>query len=255
MDSQARRRLLKVSAFIAGAVLVGICALQYLVYLREREDLTMAIRQVRHELSRIRSVQRQSDRLVEAVKSVEEHLCELRLQVPANLDVEGFLGHVTALAGRFKVKVQESHAEFSSHDFYDQAKLSLTLAGDVEAVMALLEELRAGDRLTRYEVLDCADRKCDVNLWIFSIPQPKEEEPAALHMKTYAQSNSQVWLWPFVRWIEEMSQELEGLHEELQWESKTVQPTMELMRKLRLARFMEEVVSHLGEAGTPSSTK
>jgi hypothetical protein len=246
--------LLKVSAFIAGAILVGICALQYAVYLRESKDLTMAIDQVRHELSRIRALERESDRLMQAIKSVEEHLCELCIQVPATLDVQGFLSQLTALAGRFKVKVQESHAESSSHDFYDQAKLSLTLVGDVEGVGAFLEELSAGDRLTRYEVLDCANQECNVNLYIFSVPQPEEEEPAALHMKTCAESDSQVWLWPFEPWIRAMSQEFQGLCEELQGESESIQPTRALMRQLRLARFMEEVVSHLAEAELPLPT-
>lgn len=250
-DPPARRRLLKVSAFIAGGILVVICALQYTVYLREREKLTMAIRQVRHELSRIQALQRQSDRLMDAVKGVEQRLSELRLQVPATLDIEGFLDHLSALASRFKVKVQESHAETSSHDFYDEAKLSLTLVGDDRAVRALLEELGEGARLTRYEVLDYADNEYDVNLWIFCVLQP-EEEPVQLHMQTCAESNSQVWLWPFERRIREMSQELKGLCEVLQGERESIQPTMELIKKLRLVRFMEAVVSRLAEAELPS---
>ncbi|MBW2260103.1 MAG: hypothetical protein JRF18_06580 [Deltaproteobacteria bacterium] len=103
---QDRRRLIAVFAFIAGALIVcAFCAQQYFTYRSESQTLTAAIRWVDHQLRKVQAVERQPGRLSQAIKGVEEKLSQQRLQVPATLDVGGFLDHFSAMASRFDVEV------------------------------------------------------------------------------------------------------------------------------------------------------
>ncbi|MBW2171462.1 MAG: hypothetical protein JRF69_05680 [Deltaproteobacteria bacterium] len=251
MDPQARRRLIAVFAFIAGALIVcAFCAQQYFTYRSESQSLTAAIRWVDHQLRKVQAVERQPGRLSQAIKGVEEKLSQQRLQVPATLDVGGFLDHFSAMASRFEVEVKASQRESSSRDFYDQATLRIKLAGEDKDVEALLEKLSTGDRLTRYKVLQCANRECDIELSIFSIPEPEEEPLSVFDMQACAEFNSKVWLWPFTDRIQDRYEELNSLCIERQRQSSAIRSTEELMGKLRLSRFIGEVIKHLAPAET-----
>ncbi|MBW1744302.1 MAG: hypothetical protein JRJ47_12880 [Deltaproteobacteria bacterium] len=256
MDPQARRRLITVFAIISGVLIVGaFCAQQYLTYRSESRTLTAAIRWVDHQLRRVQAVERQPAKLSQVFKGVEEKLSQQRLQVPAKLDVGGFLDHFSAMASRFDVEVKASQGESSSRDFYDQATLRLKLAGDDKDVRTLLEKLSTGDRLTRYKVLQWTNKECDIELSIFSIPEAEEEPLGVFDIQACAEFNSRVWLWPFKGRIQDRYEELNSLCKERQRQSSAIRSTEELMGKLRLSRFIEEVVKHLAKAETPSQTE
>ena len=253
MDPQARRKLIVVFGIIAGVLVVSaFCAQQYVTYRSESQAVTAAIRWVDHQLRKVQALERQPGRLGQAFKGVEEKLFQQRLQVPAKLDVGGFLDHFSAMASRFDIQVKASQEESLSRDFYDQATLRLKLAGDDKDIRALLEELSTGDRLTWYKVLQCANKECDIELSIFSIPEPEEEqEPMGVFdMQACAEFNSKVWLWPFTARIQDRYEELNRLCEERQRQSSAIQSTKELMRKLRLSQFIGEVINHLATAET-----
>ena len=175
--------------------------------------------------------------------------------MPAKLDVGGFLDHFLAMANRFNVEVRASQRESSSRDFYDQATLRLKLAGDDKDVRALLEKLSTGDRLTRYKVLQCANKECDIELSIFSIPEPEEEPLGVFDIQACAEFNSKVWLWPFTSRIQDRCEELNSLCEERQRQRSAIRSTEELMGKLRLSQFIGEVIKHLVTAETPQQAK
>jgi hypothetical protein len=256
MDPQARRRLITVFAFIAGALIVGaLCTQQYLTYRSESQTLAAAIRWVDHQLGKVQAVERQPGRLGQVIKGVEEKLSQQRLQVPATLDVGGFLDHFSAMASRFYVKVKASQGESSPRDFYDQATLRLKLTGDDKDVRALLEKLSTGDRLTQCKVLQCANKECDIELSIFSIPDPEEEPLSVFDIQACAEFNSKVWLWPFKDRIQDTYEELNSLCKERLRQSSAIRSTEELMEKLRLSRFIEEVVKHLAKAETALQTE
>ena len=256
MDPQTRRRLLIAFALIAGVLVAGaFSAQQYVTYRSESQTLASSVRWIDHQLKRIQAVERQPGRLDQALKGVEVKLSQQRLQVPATLDVEGFLDYFSAMAGRFDVEVKAGQSESSSSAFYDQATLRLKLAGDDENVRALLEKLRTGDRLMRYKVLQCADKECDIELSIFSVPDLEEEPLNVFDIQACAEFNSKVWLWPFKGRIQDRYEELKILCKERQRQGRAVQSTEELMEKLRLSQFIGEVIKHLARAETPQQAE
>jgi hypothetical protein len=251
MDTPTRRKLITAFALISGALVVGaFCAQQYVTYRSERQTLASAIDWADHQLRRVRAVERQPGRLDQAIKGVEEKLSQQRLQVPATLDVEGFLNHFAAMVNEFDVEVKASHAEFLSLDFYDQATLELKLAGDDKDIRALLETVGSGDRLTQYKVLQCANKECDIELSIFSIPQPEEEHLNVFDMQACAEFNSKVWLWPLKGRIQDKYGELEALCRDQQRQSSAIRSTQELVEKARFSQFMGEVIKHLATTET-----
>lgn len=251
MDPQARRRLITFFALIAGALIVGaFCVQQYLTYRSESQTLAAAMRWVDHQLNKVQAVERQRGRLGQVIEGVEEKLSQQRLQVPATLDEEGFLNHFSAMASGFEVEVKASGGESSSRDFYDQAILRLKLAGDGEDIRALLEKLSTGDRLTRYKVLQCAERECDIELSIFAVPDPEEEPLNVFDIQACGGFNSRVWLWPFKSRIQERCEKLNNLCKERQRQSSAIRSTDDLMAKLRLSRLIGEVINHLRAAET-----
>jgi hypothetical protein len=253
MDSQTRRKFITAFALISGVLIVGaFCAQQYVTYRSESETLAAAIHWVDHQLKRTQGVEGKSGSLDEAVKGVEDKLSQQRLQVPAKLDVEGFLNYLSAMVNEFDVEVKASHAEFLSLDFYDQATLELKLAGDDKDIRALLDRVRSGARLTRCKVLQCANKECDVELSIFSIPQPEEEHLSVFDLQACAEFRSKVWLWPFQGRIQDRCQELKSLCEERQRQSGAVRSTQELVEKLRFSQLIGEVINHLATTETPS---
>jgi hypothetical protein len=246
MDFQARRKLITAFALISGVlVLSAFFAQQYFTYQSETQTLTWAARWADHQLRRVQAAERPPGRLGEAINAVEEKLSRQRLQVPATLDVEGFLTHFTAMAREFDVEVRASHAEFLSLDFYDQAILKLKMAGDDKDIRALFEKLGTGDRLMRYKVLECANKECSVSLFIFSVPEPEEEPRGVFNTEACSEFNSKVWLWPLKGRIQERYEELRTLCEERQKQSSSIRSTEELMGKLRFSQFVEEVIKHL----------
>jgi hypothetical protein len=253
MEPQTRRKLITAFALISGALIVGaFCAQQYVTYRSESRTLAAAIHRVDHELRRIQAVEGQPSRLDEAIKGVEEKLSQQRLQVPATLDVEGFLNYFAAMVNEFDVEVKASHAEFLSLDFYDQATLELKLAGDDKAIRALLDKVSSGTRLTQHKVLQCANKECDVELTIFSVPEPEEEHLSVFDMHTCAEFNSKVWLWPFQGRIQDRCEELKNLCKERQRQGSAIRSTQELVEKLRFSQLIGEVIKHLAPAETPS---
>jgi hypothetical protein len=141
------------------------------------------------------------------------------------------------------VKVRQK--ESLSLDFYDQAILSLELTGDDKDIRALLEKVATGERLTKQKVLECVNEACDVEVSIFSIPQPEEEPLDVFDMQGCAEFNSKVWLWPFKGRIEDSCEELKSLCKKRQSQSSAIQSTQKLMEQLRLSQFMGEVINHL----------
>jgi hypothetical protein len=249
MDPPARRKLIVAFALVSGALMVGaFCAQQYVTYRSESQALMGAARWVDHQLRRGRAAESHPGRLYEAIKGVEEKLSQQRLQVPATLDVEGFLDHFTAMAGHFDVEVKASEEESLSLDFYDQAILRLKLAGNKKDVMALLEKVSTGDRLTRHKVVQCANKECVIELSIFSVPELEEEPQSVFEIQACGDFNSKVWLWPFTSRIRERYEGLQSLCEEHRRQSADIRSTQELMEMLRFSQFIGEVIKHLASA-------
>jgi hypothetical protein len=246
MDPQARRKLITALALISGALVVGgFCVQQYVTYRSEIQTLAATINWIDHQLRRAQVLERQPGRLDEAIKGVEEKLSQQRLQMPATLDVEGFLDDFSAMANRFDVVVKASQKEPLSLDFYDKAILRLKLTGDDKDIRTLLEKLGTGDRLTKHKVLQCANKECDIELSIFSIPQPEEQPLDVFDMQACAEFNSKVWLWPLKSRIQDRFEELQSLCKERQRQTGAIQSTQKLMEKLRLSQFIGEVIKHL----------
>jgi hypothetical protein len=104
-------------------------------------------------------------------------------------------------------------------------------------------------------VLQCANKECDIELSIFSIPDPEEEPLSVFDIQACAEFNSKVWLWPFKDRIQDTYEELNSLCKERLRQSSAIRSTEELMEKLRLSRFIEEVVKHLAKAETALQTE
>jgi len=71
-----------------------------------------------------------------------------------------------------------------------------------------IEIREIGDRLTRHKVLQCANKECDIELSIFSVPEPEEESLSVFDMQACGDFSSKVWLWPFKGRIQDRYQEL-----------------------------------------------
>jgi hypothetical protein len=243
--------LITAFALVSGVlVIAAFCFQQYVTYRSESQTLGSAIHWIDHQLRRAQAVGRLGT-LGQAVEGVETKLSQQRLQVPATLDEEGFLSHFSAMAGRFDVQVKASQTEFLSLDFYDQAILRLRLAGEEGNITALLETLGAGKRLARHKVLHCTSNECDVEISIFSIPEPEEEPADVLDMQACGEFNSKVWLWPLRGRIQDRKEALKKLCEERQRQGSAIESTQRLMEKLRLSQFIGEVIKHLAASETP----
>ena len=241
MDPEGRRRLITAFALISGALVIGaFCFQQYVTYRSESQSLASAIHWIDHQLKRAQAVGREPGRLGQAIGGVEEKLSQQRLQVPATLDAEGFLNRFSAMAGGLDVDVKASQTESLSLDFYDQAILRLKLSGEHKDIIALLEKVSTGERLAQYKMLQCASNECDVEISIYSVPEPEEESVGVFDMQACGEFKSKVWLWPFSGRIQDRKEALKRLCEERQRQGSAIQSTQKLMEKLRLSQFIEK---------------
>jgi tetratricopeptide (TPR) repeat protein len=175
--------------------------------------------------------------------------------LPPVLDVKGFKEQFSSLARSFDIAVSFKGTEIQRHDFHNEAKLSMKLLGNREAVILLIHKQYEEPRVTTVERLFReAENRFHLDLTIYSFNDSKEKgkhKEIGIEKRLCPEFKSHVWLWPFKGKITRINFKFVNLCKETQEHTETLCSIYKLEDRIRYVKVGLEVLKELVRYSVP----
>ena len=189
-------------------------------------------------------------------EGAREHFAKLNIVLPSALGVERFKNQFSNLAKSLDVAVSFKGTEIRRLDFYNEAKLSMKLSGNREAVIFLMHKQEVKPRVTAIEQLFReVENKFHLDLTIYSFngssQEKNEHQETSVEKRLCPEFKSQVWLWPFKGKITRIHYKFVNLCKETQKHTETLCSIYKLKERIRYMKAGLQVLKELEKYCVP----
>lgn len=255
MEKRARRAITKISILILVILLISVTFQQYFQYAQERSGLENSITLTQKYLEQARVLEANPEKFIGEIEKLEKQCKELHLLVPPVMDVEGFQDQFSNLAKSVGVDVCFKDSEIRHHDFYKEARLSVTLSGNREGVTLLIHKQYEQPRIAAAERVyrEVDDRFC-LDLTIYSLKESRQKgayHETSIEKRFCPTFESELWMWPFTRMITAFENKYETVCGEVMKNMEALCSIDKLKDKMRYVQADLKVTKQLTEYCVP----